>query len=322
MAKEVVVESLMKSGSFWFPEGANSITNSVDGLFYFILIGSIILFVGICSTMAYFLYKYRRTEANPVATSHITHSTTLELLWTIIPLILCVIIFWWGYKDFLSMGTPPGSALEIRVIGKKWLWQFEYPKEGVKTLGELVVPVNRPIRLVMGSEDVLHSFFLPNFRIKRDVLPNRYTRLWFQAERMGNFQIFCTEYCGDGHSAMLATLRVVSEAEYQEWLHGGSGDSDEPLPELGKKLYTKNACNTCHSIDGSPSVGPTWKGMYGHKVSLDGGASVDVDDAYIKESIENPKAKIVKGFQPVMPTYAGVLREREMLAIIEYMKSL
>lgn len=212
--------------------------------------------------------------------------------------------------------------MEIRVTGKKWLWQFEYPKEGVQSMGEFVVPVNQPVKLIMTSDDVLHSFYLPNFRQKRDVLPNRYTRLWFKPNREGVFQVFCTEFCGDGHSVMLATLRVVSNEEYKAWLKDNSSTEDIALKDLGPMLYTKNSCNTCHSTDGSPASGPSWKGIYGAERALTDGSVVTIDDDYIAESIVNPKEKVVAGYQPIMPTYKGLLTDREITAIIEYIKTL
>jgi len=304
-----------------FPLAATDMAASVDGLFYFIFYGSLVVFIGILATLGYFLIKFKRSKDRPLATGQLVHNTFLELSWTIIPFFLFMIIFAWGYRDFLKMSIAPVDAMEIRITGKKWLWEIEYPKEGIKTVSELVVPVNRPIRLVMSSQDVIHSFFLPNFRIKRDVIPNRYTRIWFQADREGEFQIFCTEYCGDGHSVMLGTLKVVSDEAYEEWLKTGSSTDDVPLLALGERLYTKYSCNTCHSLDGSPLAGPTWKGLYGANRPLASGGSVEADDNYIRESIVKPNAKVVAGFAPVMPAYAGLLSDREINAVIEFIKT-
>lgn len=317
-------ESLMNKGSFWFPEAVTKAAHGPDSLFYFILIVSIILFSIIVITGGYFLYKYRRTEKNPKATAQITHNVKLELAWTIIPLILCGIVFYWGYKDFLKMCVPPANAMDVRVVARKWMWQFEYPKQNIKLLGELVVPVHTPIRLVMNSEDVIHSFYVPNFRIKRDVIPNRYTRIWFEAEATGNYQIFCAEYCGDGHSKMQGSVRVLDKAEYDDWLQKGSAAADEgtPADQLGAKLYVSKGCNACHTLDGTRAIGPSWKGLYGKTEALEGGKSVVVDDAYLKESMLDPKAKVVKSFAPVMTSFSGLLSDREVAGIIEYIKTL
>jgi cytochrome c oxidase subunit 2 len=316
------VESLINTGSFWFPKSASVVSDRVDLLFNVIAIGSTILFVLICFFMVYFIVRYRRTGPRANAKSPVVHHTGLELAWTIIPLILVMIIFVWGYRDYLKLMVSPEKTLEIRVTGKQWLWQFDYTKEGVTTLTEMVVPVGKPVSLIMSSEDVIHSFFIPNFRLKRDVIPNRYTKIWFQSDDLGTYQIFCTEFCGDGHSEMLGTLRVVSEADYESWLKGGSDDAqkDIPLAELGEKLFVSKACNTCHSLDGSKKTGPSWQGLYGSTRELTIGEPVTADNNYLRESIVNPAAKVVKGFAPVMPTYSGLLSDREMNAIIEFIK--
>lgn len=189
-------------------------------------------------------------------------------------------------------------------------------------MNEVVVPVNTPIKFLMTADDVLHSMFIPNMRVKKDIIPNHYTRLWFEATRTGTFQMFCTEYCGDGHSNMLATLTVLSHSEYQSWLQSSGGDEDLPLRELGQKLYTSKACNTCHSLDGSVKTGPSWKGIFSADRALGDGSSVKIDENYIRESIVNPQAKVVKGFAPVMPTYKGLLSDREINGLIEYIKTL
>lgn len=313
-------QSLVSKGTFLLPESASTLSSNVDSLFYFLFWGSVIIFVGMVIVGAWFAYKYKRTATNQKAEEHMIHNTALEVSWTVIPLIIVMIIFAWGYKDYLRLTVVPPDAKEIRVTGKKWLWEFEYAKDGIKLLNEVVVPVNTPIRLVMTSEDVIHSFFVPNFRIKRDVLPNRYTRIWFEATEVGDYQIFCTEYCGDGHSNMLASLRVVSESQYVEWLASGNSNDDLPLDELGKKLYTSKACNTCHSTDGSNMTGPSWKGLYGSSRSLADGSKVTADDNYIRESIVNPAAKVVGGYPPVMPTYAGLLSDRDIAGLIEFIK--
>jgi len=317
-----VNESLIKNGSFWLPKSASVFSDRVDIMFNIITWASIFMFFSIIFMGIYFIFKYKRSPTNLKASEQITHNHKLELIWTILPLIFVIILFFVGYKDYLNMVVPPANSMEIRVIGKKWLWQFEYPKQGVKTLNEIVVPVNQPVKLIMSSEDVLHSFYIPNFRTKKDVIPNRYSRLWFEATSTGNYQIFCTEYCGDGHSGMLANLKVVSQEEYDDWLKNGSAGDDLPLDKLGEKLYTSSACITCHSIDGTAKTGPTWKGLYGKKREFQDGTSAIADDDYIRTSIKKPMAKVVKGFQGVMPSYEGMLNERQLNGIIEYIKTL
>ena len=315
-------ESLMDNGTFWLPESVSTVSGNVDTLFNFLMGLSVIVFLGIIGVGIYFLIKYRRTEKNKKASEQLIHSTALEISWTVIPLVICMFIFAWGYKDYLKLTVSPADAIEFQVTAKKWMWQFENPRTGAKSLNELVVPVNTPVQLIMTSEDVIHSFFVPNFRIKRDVIPNRYTQVWFEATKIGNFQVFCTEYCGDAHSNMMASIRVLSQSDYEEWLSNNNSGEDIPLEALGKKLYTAKACSTCHSLDGSSMIGPTWKGLYGTRRIFDDGSAIDVDDNYIRESIINPGARIVKGYPPVMPTYSGLLSDREISGLIEYIKTI
>ncbi len=322
MDNKIVNESLI-AGKGWFPADVSTFGNYVDSLYSFILWVSVILFVAITIVVVTFVLKYRKRPGYvQPGGEHITHNTKLELAWTVPPLILCLFVFYWGFTGFLDMSVAPKNGEEIHVVGKKWIWQFEY-KNGTKTLSEMVVPVNTPIILVMTSEDVLHSFYSPNMRIKRDVVPNRYTKIWFQATRTGNFQIFCTEFCGDGHSQMQGTIRVVSAEEYKDWLaNSGSADDGLPLEKLGEKVYSAKGCVACHSIDGSAMVGPSWKGAWGTSRPMTGGGSVIMDENYVKESVNYPIAKVVQGYQPVMPSYKGLLSDREIDGVIAYLKTL
>lgn len=316
------VESLVDNGSYWYPSAASEIANSVDSLFYFVFWISLILFVGIVFFTLYFCFKYRRSQTNLNASGQLTHSLFLELSWTIIPLLILLVVFYWGFKDYLKLMVPPSNAIEIRVVGKKWFWSFEYPEHAITTVGEVVVPVNTPVKFIMTSTDVLHSFYLPNFRAKKDCVPNRYSRVFIEPNRTGTFQIFCTEYCGDAHSKMLATLKVVSMEEYNQFLDSSSVDENIPLSELGEKLYVKNACNTCHTIDGSRLVGPSWKGLYGKERTLTNGSTIVANDNYLVKSIIEPMSQVVEGYPAVMPSYAGLLKDREITAIIEYIKTI
>ena len=315
------VQNLVSNGTRWFPEGVSTVSNDVDVLFYVIFYGSIAISLVMFFIGLYFLIKYKRNAFNLKASEHVIHSTKLEILWTVIPVILVSFIFYYGYKGYLKMVVAPQDSIQINVTAKKWAWEFEYLETGVRVDKEFVVPVNTPIKLIMTSEDVIHSFYVPNFRIKKDIVPNRYTKLWFEATSEGVYQIFCAEFCGNGHSAMLGTVRVVSEADYQDWVSAGDPNAELPLKELGEKLYNSKACNVCHSIDGTSKTGPTWKGLFGSKRSFIKAPDQMVDENYLIESIQDPTLKVVKGYAPVMPMF-NTLSEREINGIIEYIKTL
>lgn len=237
-------------------------------------------------------------------------------------MILVIIIFAWGFKGYLRMRVVPANSMEIKVTGQKWFWSFQYP-EGANTVNELVVPVGQPVKLLMSSQDVIHSFYVPAFRIKQDVLPNRYTVAWFEATAVGNYDLFCAEYCGTSHSEMIGKVKVLSNADYLAWIDEAafSGEGMSPV-DLGQKLYTSKACITCHTTDGSPGNGPSFMNVFGHTVELDDGTTVEADENYIRESILTPRKKIVAGYQAIMPTYQGLLKDREIDALISYIKSL
>jgi cytochrome c oxidase subunit II len=303
------------------PPASSTIAGSVDWLFYLILYISIFFFVLVVGGAIIFVAKYRR-KGNSLATSQVDHSLKLELTWTIIPVVIVVILFVLGFTLFMKMNIAPKDALEIKVTAQRWMWTFDYP-EGVNSSSELVVPAGKPVKLLMSSTDVIHSFFVPDFRIKMDVLPNRYTLVWFEAPNAGEHNIFCTEYCGKGHSEMLGKVRVVGEREYAEWIEKGSGPAAGiSLEDYGASLYKSRRCITCHSVDGSPNVGPSFLGVFGHQVGLQDGKQVMVDENYIRESVLDPQAKVVSGFQPVMPTYQGILKDKDIDAIVAYIKSL
>jgi cytochrome c oxidase subunit 2 len=309
------------TGTIFLPPGQSTVSGQVDSLFYFILYMSIFFFVIVVALSAYFVIRYRR-RGKFKKTSGVTYNVPLEIAWTVIPLILVMIIFAKGFNAYMRLNIVPKDALEIKVTGQKWFWSFDYA-EGASSVNELVVPVDRPIKLLLSSKDVIHSFYVPDFRIKMDVLPNRYTITWFQAKNVGEYNLFCAEYCGRGHSQMIGTVKVVNEREFADWLEAGSGSGEGVSPvELGAKLYKSKACFTCHTTDGSPKVGPSFKGVFGNETELEGGAKVKVDENYVRESILEPRAKVVKGFQPVMPTYQGLLKDKQIDALIAYIKSL
>jgi len=245
----------------------------------------------------------------------------LELTWTVIPLILVVVIFVFGFKGYLDMSTPPANAYEILVEGQKWNWSFTYPNGYIDS--NLHVPVDRPIRLVMGSQDVIHSLYIPAFRVKMDVVPGRYAKAWFEATEPGEYDLFCAEYCGTSHSDMIAHVVVHPVGEFETWLEKASNFLETMTPvDAGRKLFQVRGCQQCHSVDGSAKTGPSMLGIFGRQENFVDGSTLAVDENYIRESILEPQAKIVAGYEPVMPTYQGRLSDPEIMAIIEYFKSL
>jgi cytochrome c oxidase subunit II len=316
----MIWSSVLSISSSFMPAEVTKIASDVTDLYTFVVVVSAIACALIIGGMIYFVIKYRRKSAND-KTAYITHNTYLEVLWSFIPLVIFLFLFGWGWKIFHEMRNVPQNVMEVHVTGKQWLWEFTY-KSGRKVTNELYVPVNAPVRLIMTSEDVIHSFFIPSFRIKQDVVPGRYTALWFEAEKEGEFQIFCTEFCGTAHSTMLAKVHVLSNEEYMNWLESDP-TAGKSLAEIGKGLLTTKGCIACHSEDGSAKVGPSFKGLFGSDRQFDGADSVKGDENYIRESILNPKAKVVKGFPAgVMPTFQGQIKDDEVNAIIEYFKTL
>ncbi|NBB76995.1 MAG: cytochrome c oxidase subunit II [Bacteroidetes bacterium] len=305
---------------FMLPPAKSTFAEQTDALFNFINVTSLILLIGITFAIIFFAWKYRRRSEDDV-TPVITHNNKLEITWSVIPLILVIIVFGWGFTGYLTKTTVPKDAYEIRVVAKSWLWEFHY-ETGHVSVGELHVPVNRPVKLIMSSTDVIHSLYIPDFRIKKDVVPNQYTTAWFEATETGESVVFCTEYCGNAHSNMMATTIVHAQEDFETWLAtAGSADDDLSPVELGEELVTRNACQTCHSVDGTELQGPTFQGIFGREQTMQNGETITIDENYIRESILEPQAKIVEGYQPVMPPYAGTLDDRQIDAIIEYLKT-
>ena len=305
----------------WMPVQASTGAPAVDRLFFFILWLSVAFFVLIVGLMVLFVVRYRRRAARTAPDASPSHNTALELTWTIIPLILVIVIFAWGFKVFMDMSTPPGNAYEVLVTGQKWKWLFTYPNGHVDE--NLHVPVDTPVRLVMTSEDVIHSFYVPAFRMKKDVVPGRYTKAWFRANRTGEFQVYCAEYCGTSHSDMLSMVVVHEPGGFESWLEKAADFLNTMSPaEAGAKLVAQRGCAQCHSVDGRGGIGPSLKGVFGHQVQLVSGPPLVADEDYIRESILEPQARVVAGYQPVMPTYKGRLKDAEITAIIEYLKVL
>ncbi|MBI5869270.1 MAG: cytochrome c oxidase subunit II [candidate division Zixibacteria bacterium] len=311
---------LRASNAFWLPEEGTAAAGQVDWLFNLILGISVFFFALIAVLTIYFLLRYRRRQGIEAGQPP-THHTWLEITWTVIPTIIVIVIFYFGFTGYMDMKIAPENALEIQVTGQKWQWLFSYPNGHVDP--DLHVPVDQPVKLIMTSEDVIHGFFIPDFRQKMDVVPGRYSTVWFNVSRPGKHIIFCTQYCGRGHSDMSAWVVVHPPGEYEKWLtEVGDEISKLPPAEAGEKLYLTRGCKQCHTIDGGASTGPSFLGMFGRSETMKDGAKLTVDENYIREAIIDPQAKIVAGYQPVMPTYKGKLKDNEITVIIEYLKTL
>jgi cytochrome c oxidase subunit 2 len=310
------------AGDWGLPEQASTFAADVDWMMAFINWLCVFFFVLIMALMGYFMWKYRGTPDKPAEEST-DHNTPLELTWTLIPLGLVVFIFYWGFQGYMNIMIPPTEAYEVQITGQKWSWSFSYPNG--HTDNELHAPAGQKVRLLMTSVDVLHSFYIPAFRTKHDLVPGRYTKLWFQSDKPGTYQVFCTEYCGRDHSNMLTKAVIHEPGGFEKWLADASnvhGKGDPPA-KVGQILAKKRGCFQCHSIDGTPGIGPTWKGAWGRQEALQGGGTATVDENYIKQSIIEPQAQIVAGFAPVMPTYKTQFKDlRDFTAIAKYIESL
>lgn len=308
------------------PQGISEHAVKLDTLFWFLIITCFILFLLLIGPLVIIIFRYRRKSPLQRALSQKAHNFWLESTWTFLPFIYLAVLFVWGFEQFMDIYVIPHDAKDLHVIGQKWQWSVDYPKEEINIAGvgaTIAVPVGEPIKLTMSSQDVIHSFYIPNLRIKQDVLPGRYTTLWFKADKEGEYPIFCAEYCGDLHSNMLAKLKVVPVADFTAWVEEQKGaDQEMPLPALGEKLYNKLGCVACHSIDGTIKLAPSFKGIYGKKEELTDGTFVTVNDDYIRQSILNPQKQVTKGFAPIMPTFQGRVSERDILGLIAYIKSL
>jgi cytochrome c oxidase subunit 2 len=299
-----------------FPEQASSVSPLVDGLYLGLVAITGVVSLLIWIVIFYFAIKYRRRPDNELAQEQ-EPPAALEMTWIVVPTIIFLFIFVAGAWVFFRINRVPSNALEVYATGRQWMWKFQHPS-GQREINTLHVPVNRPIRLTMASEDVIHSLFFPVFRTKMDVLPNRYRHMWFQATKPGRYHIFCAEYCGTLHSGMIGWVEVMEPTDYQRWLAGGAEGS---LASQGEKLFQKYACNTCHTGDAT-ARGPMLVGLYGSTVTLADNATLTADENYIRESILNPQAKIVKGFQPLMPTFQGQVGEDDLMKLLAYVKSL
>jgi cytochrome c oxidase subunit II len=298
-----------------WPSRASTAAGNVDALFIFLLIVSGLMSLLIFTALIYFAARYRHRKG--VLAEQIEGSTPLELTWSIIPLGVFMVIFAWGAVVYFKSRTPPRDSTEVYVVAKQWMWKLEHA-EGQREINELHVPVGRDVKLIMTSQDVIHSFFVPAFRMKQDVLPGRYTVAWFRATKAGTYHLFCAEYCGTQHSGMIGSIVVQEPAQYEAWMSGGSTG---PLSATGEKIFAELGCVTCHRTD-TQGRGPNLQGVFGKPVLLEDGRTVTADENYIRESILDPGAKVVNGFKPVMPTFQGLVSEEQLNALVAYVKSL
>ncbi|GMU21276.1 MAG: cytochrome c oxidase subunit 2 [Phycisphaerae bacterium] len=302
----------MQEGFRLFPPEASTLAGEVDALYFFLIGISAFFTLLIAGLIAYFALRYRRRSEKPP--QPVRTDMRLELTWTIIPLGIVMVIFVWGANVYVKMFNPPEDALDVYVIGKQWMWKMQH-SSGRREINELHVPLGQPVKLTVASQDVIHSFYIPAFRVKHDVLPGRYTSLWFEATQLGEFHLFCAEYCGTDHSKMIGKVIVMPPSEYQAWLSGVV--PDEAPVQSGRRLFTSFGCSDCHG-----QQGPTLTGLYGRQVELADGSTVVADENYIRESILDSTARIVQGFPPIMPSFRGQLSEDQLMHLLAYIKSL
>ena len=299
-----------------FPVEASTMAGKVDALYFFLVAVSAFFVILIATLVIFFGIRYRRRSHAEVG-GRVVPSLALEVAWTVVPLLLGLVMFAWGASLYFSQSQAPAETIDVYVVGKQWMWKFQH-LNGQREIDELHVPVGRAVRLTGTSEDVIHSFFVPAFRLKADVIPGRYTTLWFNATRVGRYHLFCSEYCGTKHSGMIGTIEVMEPAQYQAWMSGGSAG---PLSASGEKIFAELGCATCHRTD-SQGRGPNLTGVFGKPVQLEDGRMVTADENYLRESILDPGSKITKGFKPVMPTFQGLVSEEQVNALVAYVKSL
>jgi cytochrome c oxidase subunit II len=299
-----------------WPARASSIAGNVDLLYIFLVLLSLFTCAAIFITLVVFVTKFRRRHGREA--EQIEGSIILEIAWSVIPLGIFIVIFVWGAVIFFQAHTPPKDAAEIYVVGKQWMWKLQHV-EGPREINQLHVPANRDIKLIMTSQDVIHDFFIPAFRVKQDVLPGRYTMIWFRATQPGTYHLFCSQYCGTQHSGMIGQVVVMEPAEYQAWMT--TGGSFGSLAASGASLFAQLGCPTCHRSD-LQGRAPNLVGIYGNPVTLEDGRTVTADENYIRESIVDPTAKVVSGFKPIMPVFQGLLDEEQLNSLVAYVKSL
>jgi cytochrome c oxidase subunit 2 len=316
------------------PPAASSMAVAIDRLHFSIILATLLGATLLVIAAGYFCFRYR--ERRPRAPSESRPPAPMPPLWAelgIVVFLFGLFVSWWaiGFRQYVELAEAPPDALDIYVTAKQWMWKFSYP-DGSHTLDELYVPAGRPVRLILTSRDVIHSFYVPAFRLKQDAVPGRYTSLWFTAETPGRQPVFCAEYCGTQHSRMGGSVIALRADDFGRWLAGGRSRLEihgaSPLPEVadlaseGERVAARFGCLRCHTVDGSPHIGPSFAGLYGAEIPLVGGARVTADVAYLTESMLDPAAKIHAGFDPVMPSYEGYLKPPEVSALVEYIKAL
>ena len=307
----------MSSSFPLFPPAASTAAAEMDLLYLFIVAVCAFFAVLVVVLVAAFTIKFKRRHPDEVG-ADIHGSLALELTWTFIPFVLAMVMFVWGAQVFFDHARPPRNAMDLYVVGKQWMWKVQHP-EGVREINEMHVPIGRPVRITLGSEDVLHDYSIPAFRVKMDAVPGKWTTMWFEATQTGTFPIFCAEYCGTKHSGMLGRVIVMSPQDYEAWLAGGR--STGSAVENGERLFTDLACITCHRGDAT-ARGPALAGLFGSTVTLADGRRVVADDNYLRESIMNSQAKVVQGYQPIMPAFQGMVSEENLMQLIAYIKTL
>jgi cytochrome c oxidase subunit 2 len=308
--------------SLW-PTQASNFAWEVDALYLFIIAVCLLFGVGVFLAVVYFVVKYQRRTEDEIP-EQIEGNMPLEIFWSVVPLGIVMVMFAWSTLIFFKMSAPPAQALNFSVVGKQWMWKVQHPS-GKREINELHIPIGQPIKLTITAEDVLHSFYIPAFRTKMDAVPGRYTTSWFEPTKVGEYHIFCAEYCGLDHSRMIGKVVVMDVAQYERWLRDGnvsaaSVSTGEPPEVVGARLFQEQRCVTCHQTNGM--LGPMLAGVFGNQVKLQSGETIVADENYVRESILNPVAKIVAGYQPIMPTYQGQLSEEQLLQLISYIKSL
>jgi cytochrome c oxidase subunit II len=300
-----------------FPDSASTVAGDVDAIYFAALAVAALFSLLIAVAVLYLAVKYKRTSPDQVGVPE-RANWILEIAWSVIPLGILLVLFWWGAGVFMTLSRPPAHAVEYYSIGKQWMWKFQHP-EGNREINELHVPLGTAIKLTMTSEDVIHSFFVPAFRVKADVIPGRYTTVWFETTKTGTFPLYCTEYCGAEHSRMIGQVVVMEPYAYETWLT--EGNAGRPVLTSGSELFTQLACHTCHRDDSAVRA-PKLPGLFGTHVTMLDGSSVLVDEDYLRGSILTPAEKVVAGYQPVMPTYKGQITEDQLLQLVTYIKSL
>ncbi|HWY20716.1 MAG TPA: cytochrome c oxidase subunit II [Candidatus Acidoferrum sp.] len=298
-----------------WPQQASTMARNVDALYIFLLIVCGMMTLLIFTCLLYFAARFRHRPG--IRAEQIEGSTPLEITWSTIPFLVFIVIFAWGAVVYFKERTPPADSTEVYVVAKQWMWKLEHA-EGQREINELHVPVGRDVKLIMTSQDVIHSFYIPAFRLKQDVLPGRYTVEWFRATKPGVYHLFCAEYCGTQHSGMVGDIVVQEPAQYEAWMNGGSTG---PLSATGEKIFAELGCVTCHRTD-TQGRGPNLNGVFGKPVQLEDGRTVTADENYLRECILDPGAKRVKGFQPIMPTFQGLVTEEQVNALVAYIKSI